>query len=144
MALADPEIAQKLARGICRSLAHMGYGSLIEFPLNIGRRVDVIAVADSGETLIVEIKSSPADFLSDQKWQEYRAFCDLFYFAVPIGFPQELLPADVGLMVADEYGAEILRASDRLAMNGSRRKAQLLRFALTASERLRRVLDPNL
>ena len=46
--------------------------------------------------------------------------------------------------MADAYSAEILRASDLISLNASRRKALLLRFALTASTRLRRLLDPDL
>jgi hypothetical protein len=62
---------------------------------------------------------------------------------VPDGFPRELLPEDCGLMVADGYGAAILRPAPRLAMHASRRRALTLRLAYTASQRLRRVLDPR-
>jgi hypothetical protein len=143
MALPDPEIALKLARGVCRHLEALGYGALTEFPLGNGRRADVIAINDRGDTAIVEIKSSLVDFATDQKWPEYREFCDLFYFAVALDFPRELIPESCGLIIADEYGAEVLRPSGHLAMNGSRRKAQLLRFAVTASQRLRRFTDPG-
>jgi hypothetical protein len=37
-----------------------------------------------GEIWIVEIKSSPADYLSDSKWRDYMDFCDRFYFAIPL------------------------------------------------------------
>ncbi len=136
--------ADLLARGVCRAVEALGYAALTEFPLGNGRRVDVIAVAGGGETLIVEIKSSVADFRADRKWMEYVPYCDLFYFAVPDGFPQALLPADCGLMVADGYGAAVLREAPRRTMNASRRRALTLRLALTASQRLRRTLDPRL
>jgi hypothetical protein len=136
--------AQRLARGICRALAARGYGTLTEFPLNSGRRVDVIGVNGAGETVIVEIKSSVADYRADRKWSEYLEFCDAFYFAVPAGFPLALLPEDCGLMVADDYDAEILRPAPAQAMNGSRRRAQTLRLALAALQRLTRLLDPGL
>ncbi len=61
-----------------------------------------------------------------------------------LDFPREILPVECGLIMADSYGAEILRASDLISLNASRRKALLLRFALTASTRLRRLLDPDL
>jgi hypothetical protein len=32
---------------------------------------------------IIEIKSSPADYLSDSKWRDYMEFCDRFFFAIP-------------------------------------------------------------
>ncbi|WP_119461604.1 MmcB family DNA repair protein [Rhodospirillaceae bacterium SYSU D60014] len=134
--------AVRLARGVCRALAERGYSVLTEFPLRTGRRVDVIGVDARGGTVIVEIKTSVADFRSDRKWQDYLEFCDLFYFAVPATFPRDLLPTDCGLIVADDYGAEILRQAPVLAMNGSRRRAQILKIARTASQRLQRLIDP--
>ena len=135
--------AQRLARGICRALAALGYATLTEFPLNSGRRVDVIAVNGVGETVIVEIKTSSADYRSDRKWNEYLEFCDAFYFAVPSAFPIALLPSECGLLVADDYGAEILRRPAAQPMNGSRRRAQTLRLAVAAMQRLGRLIDPE-
>ena len=139
----DRITAQRLARGVCRALAALGYAALTEFPLNSGRRVDVIAVNGAGETVIVEIKTSIADYRADRKWNEYLEFCDAFYFAVPAAFPLALLPADCGLMIADDYGAEILRRATAQPMNGSRRRAQTLRLALAAMQRLGRLSDPE-
>lgn len=133
-----------LARGVCRTLSALGYGTLTEFTLITGRRADVLGINSAGEVMIVEIKTSEADFRSDQKWLEYLPFCDTFFFAVPESFPQVILPGDTGLIVADPYSSVILRPSPDLpAMSGARRKALLLRFALTASTRLVRVLDPE-
>ena len=88
MSLAEDGITgERLARGVCRGLAALGYAALTEFPLGNGRRADVIAVNGAGETLIVEIKCSVADFRADRKWPAYLEFCDAFYFAVPAGFP---------------------------------------------------------
>jgi hypothetical protein len=140
---ADRNDALRLARGVCRALAERGFGALTEFPLRSGRRVDVIGVNDRGDTVIVEIKTSVEDFRADQKWPEYLAFCDSFYFAVPTAFPRELVPEDCGLMIADAYGAVVLRAAPPLAMNGSRRRAQTARLAMLASLRLQRLLDPQ-
>jgi len=69
----DPFTAHRLARGVCRALGAAGYAALTEFPLNSGRRVDVIAVNGAGETVIVEIKTSTADYRSDRKWSECSA-----------------------------------------------------------------------
>jgi hypothetical protein len=145
MAIVDQDriTAQRLTRGVCRALGALGYAALTEFPLNSGRRVDVIAVNGAGETVIVEIKSSTADYRADRKWNQYQEFCDAFYFAVPAAFPLALLPADCGLMIADDYGAEILRRPAAQPMNGSRRRAQTLRLALAAMQRLGRLIDPE-
>jgi hypothetical protein len=139
----DRLTAQRLARGVCRALSALGYAALTEFPLNSGRRVDVIAINGAGETVIVEIKTSPADYRTDRKWNEYLEFCDAFFFAVPPAFPLALLPPDCGLLIADDYGAEILRRPAVQPMNGSRRRAQTLRVALAAMQRLGRLIDPG-
>ena len=135
--------ARLLARGVCRLLTALGYASLTEFTLRSGRRADVMAIEPGGQTLIVEIKSSIEDFRSDHKWPEYRDFCDLFYFAVPQGFPLELIPEDCGLMVADAYEATILRHAPQDKINAARRKSLTLRFGWTAAQRLTQLLDPD-
>ena len=139
----DLPTAQAVARGVCRLLSELGQASLTEFTLRTGRRVDVMGLAGDGLITVVEIKSSLADFRADQKWPEYLEFCDRFYFAVPEDFPQEVLPTDQGLMVADAYGAAILRPSRELAVAGARRRSLILRFAQTAAGRLHGLHDPG-
>lgn len=136
------DMARALARGICRMLDEAGQTSLYEFTLRNGRRADVIALAPDGSFTIVEIKTSVADFRADGKWPEYLDFCDRFYFAVPEGFPRDLIPQSCGLIVADAYGAAVLRPAEEMRLNGARRKALTLRFAETAGRRLMRLLDP--
>ncbi len=137
-------LAGGLARGVARALADMGYQSIAEFRIGQGRRVDIIGLDRNSRFIIVEIKTSPADFRGDGKWPEYLPFCDRFFFAVPEDFRRDILPAEHGLMVADEFGAAIVRAAPESPMNGNRRRAQILRFALTAGRRLRRATDPRL
>ena len=83
------------------------------------------------------------DFRGDKKWPEYLDFCNRFFFAVPQEFPIDVLPEDCGLMTADAYGALVLRDAPERPLNAARRKAQNLRFALVAAERLQRHLDPR-
>ncbi len=141
---AGATLAGDLARGIARALADMGYQSLAEFRVGKGRRVDVIGLDRDGQFIVVEIKTSEADFRGDGKWRDYLPFCDRFFFAVPEDFPRGILPAEHGLMVADAFGAAIVRAAPDTPMNGNRRRAQLLRFALTAAQRHRQAGDPRL
>ena len=101
--------AALLARGVCRALEQLGYASLVEFPLANGRRADILALGKTGDLVIVEIKSSVADFRADRKWIAYRDFSDRLYFAVPNDFPRALIPEECGLMVADSFGAAVLR-----------------------------------
>ncbi len=69
----------------------------------------MIALSSNGVLTIVEIKSCVADFRADRKWPDYRDFCDRFYFAAPDTMPVEILPEDCGLIVADSFGAAIIR-----------------------------------
>jgi hypothetical protein len=140
---AEPIGVALLTRGVCRALEQLAYTSLTEFPLANGRRADILALGKSGDLLIVEIKSSVADFRADRKWTAYRDFSDRFYFAVPDGFPCLLIPEECGLMVADTFGAALLRDGNMTPLNPSRRRALTLRFARVAAARLRRCLDSN-
>ena len=135
--------ATVLARGICRALDQLGYASLVEFPLINGRRADILGLGKAGDLLIVEIKSSVADFRADRKWTSYRDFADRLYFAVPNHFPQVLIPEECGLMVADPFGAALLRDGRSAPLNSNRRRALTLRFARIAAARLYRCLDPE-
>jgi hypothetical protein len=135
--------AALLARGICRALQQLGYASLTEFPLINGRRADILGLGKSGDLLIVEIKSSVADFRADRKWTTYLDFADRLYFAVPSHFPQGLIPEECGLMVADPFGAALLRDGRTTPLNSNRRRALTLRFARIAAARLYRCLDPE-
>lgn len=136
------ETTERLTRGVCRLLRDLGYGVLTEFRLTAPRRVDVIALNDATEFVIVEVKSTFEDFRADLKWRDYLPFCDRFFFGVPSGFPVEVLPQDAGLIVADGFDAAIRRPAPVYAVNPTRRRRQLVRFAVTASTRLQRAYDP--
>ncbi len=133
----------RVTRGVCRMLADSGYDTRKEFRLASGRRVDVMGMNDDGEFVIIEVKVSVEDFRGDRKWREYLPYCDRFYFAVPEGFPGRLVPGDCGLIVADGYGGAIRRAATTMAVNGNRKRRQLVRFGLAASARLQRLADPG-
>jgi hypothetical protein len=136
------ETATMIARGVRRLLRSRGFSSVTELPLVDGRRADIVAVNSEGEVLIVEIKSSPADLRADRKWRDYVAYCDRLYFAISEATPVEIAPADAGLIVADPYGAEILREANLKRMASVSRRALLLRFAQAAADRLHRLADP--
>ena len=145
MAAPRNDTAQKLARGVGRLLTHLGYDSLTEFTLRSGRRADLAGIDRKGRIAIVEIKCSLADFRSDQKWPEYLDYCDLFYFAVPLDFPVEILPDEPGIILADAYSGDIARPApgNSKALHASRRREVTLRFARAAAKRLRRWEDPG-
>jgi hypothetical protein len=138
---AMPVTAQEVARGVSRLLLQEGYSPILEFTLANGRRLDVAALGADGTVMGVEIKVAIADLKQDIKWRDYLEFCELFYFAIPPDFPDELVPPDTGLIVADKYGGAIVRPSPVASIHASRRKAVTLRFAKVAAERLNMALD---
>ena len=140
---ARPEITLAVCRGACRLMRQAGHSVLLEMPLPDGRRADIFAVDRGGEIAIVEVKSSLDDWRVDEKWPDYLAWCDRLYFAVPIDFPQVLIPEEIGLIVADAYGGELLRSPSRRPMTPARRKSLLIDCARLASERLARLEDPD-
>jgi hypothetical protein len=131
-----PEVTALLARGVTRMLGEHGLAPLLEAPLANGRRADVMALSAKGEIWIVEIKSCLDDYAVDGKWPDYMDYCDRFFFAVTERFPLELIPDDVGLIVADGFGGAILRDSPVRPLAGARRKAVTLLFARLAALRL--------
>jgi hypothetical protein len=135
--------ALAVARGVRRLLRSLGYSTLPEVSLASGRRADLVAVGADGSIHIVEIKSCVADFRADQKWPDYRAHCDKLYFAIPQDMPQELLPLDAGLIVADAYGAMVLREAPDHRLAPATRRAMLLRFAQVGADRLHDLADPE-
>jgi hypothetical protein len=135
--------AAAVQRGVCRLLRAHGFATVTELSLASGRRVDVMAVSGSGAIWAIEIKSSLADLKADFKWPEYEEFCDRLYFAIPPEMPAEAMPQQPGLIVADRFGAEILRDPEGRLLPAARRKAVILRFARAAALRLHSIADPN-
>ncbi len=136
--------ADAIKRGTVRSLTRSGLACLVEVPLPNHRRADIIAFDRHGHCSIIEVKSGPADFKSDQKWHNYADFCDEFYFAVDLHFPTEILPPDTGLIVADAYRAEIIRTGPSHKMAAARRAALMRKLARLAAFRLTQQTDPSL
>jgi len=135
-ALSRPETTTLLARGVTRVLTNHGLASVLEVPLANGRRADLMGLTANGEIWIVETKSCLADYAVDQKWPEYREYCDRFFFAVTEDFPLALIPEHAGLIVADGFGGAIVRECASIPLAGARRKAVTLLFARLAAQRL--------
>lgn len=133
--LTRPETTSAVTRGAARLVAAMGYAPLAEVGLPNGRRADLMALGPKGEIVIVEVKSSPEDYLCDRKWGEYLPYCDAFYFAVGPEFPQSLLPEEPGLIVADAFGGAVVRDAVLTPLAPARRKALTLAFGRLAAMR---------
>lgn len=137
------ERAAEICRGVIRVLAAHGLTGVIEVTLPNGRRADIMALSPTGTIWIIEIKSSVVDFQVDQKWPEYRDYCDALFFAVAPDFPQEILPEDTGLVVADRFGGELIREAPKHRLAPARRKAITLHYARLAAARLSAAFDPQ-
>ena len=133
--------ALAIQRGLSRLLRDHDHVLLTEFTLASGRRADVIALGTDGMIWIIEIKSSPEDFYADNKWQEYREFCDKFSFAIPQTMDAGIIPLEAGLIIADQWGAEQMRPASQHLLHASRRKALTHSFARSAAQRLQSIAD---
>jgi len=117
--------------------------SLTEFTPTSGLRVDVISIGPKGEIWIIECKSSRSDFMSDHKWEGYLPWCDSYFWCVDCDFPTDILPPDEGLIIADGFGAEIIKYGPETKLNAQRRKAITKQVARCAMGRLQGLIDPN-
>lgn len=143
-ALRRDAITREVCRGVGRLLRALNAASVRELMLPNGRRADVVGLSASGDIWIVEVKSGIADFRVDHKWPEYRDFSDALYFAVAASFPVDILPEDTGLILADRFGAEIVRPAPEHRLAPARRKVMTLRFARAAALSLQALADPGL
>src|SRR5579863_7235908 len=138
-----PERAFAIRRATARLCLRLGWAPLHEVALPNGRRADILALRPDGGFACIEVKSGPRDFLTDVKWQGYRAFADALFFAVDVDFPRELLPAETGLIVAAGLEADLLREAPSHPLAGARRRALMQRFAWLAAGRLAALEDPG-
>ena len=135
--------ALAVARGTARLLFSLGLSTISEVGLASGRRADLVALSSGGELWIVEIKSSIADFRADRKWPEYRLHCDRLFFATALEVPLEIFPNDAGLILADAFGASIVREAPEHRLSPATRRSMMLRFAHAAAGRLHALDDPG-
>jgi hypothetical protein len=132
-----------VARGTQRLLLSLGLSCIAELALASGRRADLVALREDGAIWIVEIKSSVEDFRVDQKWPDYRLHCDRLFFATAQHVPLEIFPEDAGLILADNYGAAIIREAPEHRLHAATRRSMMLAFARTAATRLQALADPS-
>jgi hypothetical protein len=137
-----PARTAAVRRAAARLCLQYGWAPLHEVTLPNGRRADILALRPDGGFACIEVKSGPRDFLSDNKWPDYREVSDALYFAVDADFPLEMLPEDVGLIVAAPPLADMLREAPATPLPPARRRALLHRFASLAALRLAALEDP--
>lgn len=120
----------------------MDHAVVAEFVPVRGLRVDLISIGPKGEIWIVECKSCRADFAGDRKWQGYVEWCDRYFWAVDCDFPTDLLPPETGLILADPFGAELIRMAPETRLAGARRARITRDIARAAAIRLQIAADP--
>ena len=149
----SPRVAADVVRGVTRLLHRSDVASLAEVSLGCNRRADIMGIDAAGRLTIVEVKVSLADLRGDRKWPDYLGYCDRFFWAVPAGFDlapfahADLAPGITGLIIADRYDAEEVRAAPwhptGTPMSPARRKAETLAFARRAAARVMFGADPE-
>lgn len=138
-----------MARGVTRLFLQHDLIALGEVSLPGGRRADLMAIDARGGIVIVEIKVSRADLLGDGKWPDYLGCCDRFFWAVPAGFDltplntEAFLPERTGVIVADPYGAAIVREAHSVPLAAPTRRTLTQGFARRAARRLIALADPD-
>lgn len=141
--------AQAVARGIARLFARNDIWVIPEMPLRNGRRADLMGVDAKGRIVIVEIKCARADLMGDGKWPDYLDFCDRFFWGLPPELDRACLDGEdfrpdlCGVIVADEYDAEIIRPAPSQPLAPARRKVEVERLARAALRRHAVLTDPH-
>ena len=130
--------ASRIFAAVSRHFTERGYACLPEFTLKTNRRPDITCLSKDGRIIMIEVKSSVADFKADQKWPDYVAWADYFYFAVGEEFPVDLLPeADAcGIIITDGFDCHELRPAPEVKLAGARRNHLIRRLARAAMLRL--------
>ncbi|MEP3225262.1 MAG: MmcB family DNA repair protein [Parasphingorhabdus sp.] len=134
--------AAAVSRGIARLFSRHDIMVLSEVSLPNKRRADLMGIDAKGQIVIVEIKVARSDLLGDNKWTEYLDYCDRFYWGLPTEFDAspldrpDFLPDRAGLIIADAYDAEMVRPAATHALAPARRKAETMRLARRAMQRL--------
>ena len=137
-----PDRTLLIRRAAVRLCLRLEWAPLHEVPLPNGRRADILALRPDGGFVCIEIKSGVRDFMTDQKWPEYRDFADALFFAVDTDFPRDLLPAGPGLIIAAGLDADVVRDPEAHRLTAPRRGALLRRFSQLAAWRLTALEDP--
>jgi hypothetical protein len=80
-------IANALKEATTSYFLKKGYSCFLELGLNSWGKLrgDVLAINLRGEIIVIEVKSSKADFVSDKKWEQYLSYSNKLYFVFTPG-----------------------------------------------------------
>lgn len=103
-------------------------------------RADVVAMTLGAYIVVVEVKSSVADFRSDKKMQEYLKFCNQLYVActaeVYAKIKSEVLPG-IGVMVVSENKVKVAKKAKRSDLHGKTKLNIVTRMAYRSADATR-------
>lgn len=123
------------------------YGFAVTYELGVmpwgSRRADIVANKVSGKIVILEVKSSLADFRTDKKWRSYLDYCDKFMFCTTEELYAKIkdeLPPEVGVVcLSPETGyAYMAKKSPNLPITDENRITVLSRLAYRNGDLSRR------
>lgn len=102
-------------------------------------RADLLAVNMRGDFVLVEIKSSYADFRSDKKWWHYVDYCNRLYFGITDVLYEkvhDLIPKGIGIIVIDSQTGEprVRQPATRREMDKTIHQNLLIRMLFRHSE----------
>lgn len=113
-------------------------------------RADAVCLSMKGTVTIGEIKSSPRDFKSDNKWGGYLEYCHRFYFVMTrktFDAVKDSIPAGIGVFVASPRssvtGAQLIpklravRNARHREMDEGIRQNLIIRMAFRSADRNR-------
>lgn len=103
-------------------------------------RADLIASNMGAYVVVVEVKSSVADFRSDKKWHTYIPFCNKLYFALGPDVYEKVkdkIPKGVGIFLVYESGhAKIKQRAKHREIDPAIRLNIMTRLAYRGSDTL--------
>ncbi|MGG3892193.1 MmcB family DNA repair protein [Metabacillus fastidiosus] len=98
-------------------LFQRGFVAVADFTLPNGKRADIFAYNES-QIVILEVKVSHSDLMTDLKWTEYLPYCDDFYFFTPAELVDpvsvKVKEVNCGQCVETEDGLKIIKADERV------------------------------
>jgi len=139
-------IADVLKQAAAYAFFRYGYSMSFEVGLKAwgSRRADILGNKINGDLVLLEVKSSVADFRSDTKWHEYLDYADRVYLvftkevARKIHDEPELkarIPKRVGVMVLEDYGyTRVVKNAQRVDVDPKLRMLTLARLAWRQGE----------
>jgi len=101
--------AKDISITVQRWFLTQGIPARTEYTLPNGRRLDVCGIGKNGALAGVEIKLTVSDLNRDLKWPIYLQFCRIFYFAVPLGFPLDIIPEKCGILISNGTTCKLMR-----------------------------------